>query len=236
MTRGRTFSARTNRGQANMPALLIALLALSTMAAVGTLVADDAFRGETRDADERRLAIGLTERLVGADGPLTVRANVLNEPAATNLTASTFESQFPAARGRAVRVSLDGDTLVRTGDVEGGSTVRRIVLVERERAVTTTPSLGAGRNQSVTLPRRTPRVTLSLSPPNGTTVTTVRANDRVVLHNESGIEGTETVAVPRFDTMTLSFDASDPLPDGSVTLTYYPAQTRKAVLEVTVDG
>lgn len=236
MNRDRPTDERASRGQANMPALLVALLALSGMAAVGTLVADDAFRGETREADERRLATGLSERLVSADGPLTARANVLNETAATNLTGSAFESLFPAARDRAVRVSLDGDTLVRTGDVEGGTTVRRIVLVERERPVTTTPSLGAGRNQTVTLPRRTSRVTLSLSPPNGTTVTTVRTNGRVALHDEAGVEGTETVAVSRFETTTLSFEASDPLPDGSVAVTYYPPRTRKAVLEVTVDG
>ena len=98
------------------------------------------------------------------------------------------------------------------------------------------PPLGANRDQSVTLPRRTPNATLTLSPPNGTTVSTVRANGRVVLHDESGIEGTETVDLSRFETATLTFESSDRLPEGSVVVTYYPSRTRKAVLGVTVDG
>lgn len=225
-----------SRGQANMPALLVALLALTTVAGIGTLVADDAFSGETRDADERRIATALSERLVSADGPLADRSNVLNESGVASLTAAEFESLFPVAADRAVRVALDDETLVRTDTVDGGTTVRRIVLVERREAVTITPSLGSNREQSVTLPRRTENVTVALSPPDGTTIETVRANGRVVLHDESGLSGTETFDVSRYETTRLTFEATDRLPDGSVTVTYYPAQTRKAVLAVTVDG
>lgn len=225
-----------SRAQANMPALLVALLALTTVAGIGTLVADDAFSGETRDADERRIATALSERLVSADGPLADRSNVLNESGVASLTAAEFESLFPVAADRAVRVALDDETLVRTDTVDGGTTVRRIVLVERREAVAITPSLGSNREQSVTLPRRTENVTVALSPPDGTTIETVRANGRVVLHDESGLSGTETFEVSRYETTRLTFEATDRLPDGSVTVTYYPAQTRKAVLAVTVDG
>lgn len=224
------------RAQANMPALLVALLVLSTVAGIGMLVADDAFGNATRDADERRVATALSERLVSADGPLADRRNVLNGSDVDALSAAEFESRFPAARDRAVRVSLDGETVVRTGDVDGGTTVRRIVLVDRRQSVTITPSPGTNGEQSVTLPRRTDNVTLALTPPDGTTVRTVRANGRVVLHDEDGLSGTETVDVSRYETTTLTFEASDRLPEGSVAVTYYPSQTRKAVLAVTVDG
>ena len=224
------------RAQANMPALLLALLVLSAVAGVGLVIADDAVGSATRDAGERRVAVGLSERLVSADGPLAVRGNVLDARAVASLSPAAFESQYPVVRDRAVRVTLDGETLVRTGDAEGGTTIRRIVLVERRERATRTPSLGPNREQSVTLPRRTPNATLTLSPPNGTTVGAVRANGRVVLYNESGIEGTATVDLARFETVTLTFESSARLPEGSVTVTYYPSRTRKAVLGVTVDG
>ncbi|WP_135533607.1 DUF7263 family protein [Halostella pelagica] len=224
------------RGQANMPALLVALLALTAVAGIGTLVADDAFGGATRDADGQRIATGLSERLVRADSPLADRANVLNGSETASLTAAELESLFPVVQNRSVRVSLDDETLAQTGRVDGGTTVRRIVLVERREAVTITPSLGSNSEQSVTLPRRTENVTVELSPPVGTTVRTVRANGRVVLHDDSGLSGTETVSVSRYETTALTFEATDRLPDGSVTVTYYPSQTRKAVLAVTVDG
>ncbi|WP_121821967.1 DUF7263 family protein [Halostella salina] len=225
-----------SRAQANMPALLVALIALSTVAGVGLFVADDAVGSATRDAGERRVAVGLSDRLVSADGPLAVRANVLDARAVASLTPAAFESQYPVARDHAVRVTLDGEPLVSTGDADGGTTIRRVVLVERRERVTRTPALGANREQSVTLPRRTPNATVELSPPNGTTVTTVRANGRVVLHDDAGVEGTATVDLSRFETATLTFASSDRLPDGSVTVTYYPSRTRKALLGVTVDG
>jgi len=88
----------------------------------------------------------------------------------------------------------------------------------------------------VTLPRRTDRADLRLRPPANTTVTTVRANERVVLHDESGLEGRYTVSLSRHRTVDLRFDASGPLSRGNVTVTYYPTETRKATLGVTVDG
>ena len=62
----------------------------------------------------------------------------------------------------------------------------------------------------------------------------VRANGRVVLLNPSGLDGTFTVDVSRFETTRLTFDATGPLRGRAVEVTYYPAKTTKAVLEVTV--
>jgi hypothetical protein len=117
--------------------------------------------------------------------------------------------------------------------VTGGTTVRRIVLVARGQAITWRPPL---EGNAVTLPRRTDRVRLAIEPPANTTVRAVRANDRVVLRNPSGLRGRFTVHVSRFETVRLIFEAVGPLEEGDVAVTYYPERTTKAMLEVTVDG
>lgn len=221
-----------DRGQANLVALGVALLALTAVAGVALVVVDGAFAGADREPGEHRVATSLSDRLVAAETPLTTRANVLNGTVVDGLDAGTFVDSFPVADGRDVRVRLDGETVVRTGDVTGGTTVRRIVLVEREERVTTTPTLD---RDAVTLPRRTDRVTLDIDPPTGTRLTTVRANGRVVAHDPDGLAGNVTVPASRFETTTLAFDANGTLPTGSVELTYYPTRTVKALLVVTVD-
>jgi len=79
-------------------------------------------------------------------------------------------------------------------------------------------------------------VEIRLTPPTQSNVTVVKANEKVVLRNASGLRGTFTVELSRFETTTLTFETDGPLPTGSVELTNYPAETRKAVLAVTVDG
>lgn len=223
------------RGQANLVALAVALLALTTATGVGLALADGALADADRDADERRVAVALSERLVSTEAPLTSRANVVNDSAVSALNASTLRTRYPVVGDRAVRVRLDDRTLAATGDSTSGTTVRRIVLVERRQRATVAPPLAAESNHTVTLPRRTPRVTVTVDPPPGTTVTAMRANDRVVLYDESGLGGEYTVRVSRFDTVRLRFEADRSLPAGSVEITYYPAETTKATLAVTVD-
>jgi hypothetical protein len=220
------------RGQANLPALAVALLVVTTAAGLGFSLADDAFAGATRDTDEARTA-ALAERLVDARSPLTERANVVAAEAVTNLDAATLTSDFPAVSDAAFRIRLDDRTLAQRGDPRGGATVERIVLVQSRERVTVTPPLETGRT---TLPRRTERVTIEIDPSPGTTVTTVRANDRVVLHDPSGLTGEYAVDVSRYATTTLSFAARGPLREGDIRLTYRPARTTKATLEVTVDA
>jgi hypothetical protein len=137
--------------------------------------------------------------------------------------------------GYDVRVRLDDRTIASAGDPTGGTTIRRIVLVERREQVTLTPELSAN-DPAVTLPRRSPRVRIDLTPPSETNVTVVEANENVVLENGSGLKGNFDISLSRFETTTLTFEADGPLPTGSVEVTYYPAETEKAVLEVTVDG
>lgn len=214
------------RGQANLPALAVALLVVTTTAGLALSLADTGFADASRDAGERRVAVALAERLVAAESPLTARANVLNGSATDQLDGL---SAIPVVGDRAYRVRLGDEELAARGDPTGGTTVRRIVLVERRQAVTLDDPFTDGR---ATLPRRTQRVTVDVS--TDRRVRTVRADGRVVLRDPSGLDGRYTVRVSRFETTTLAVDADGPLAAGDVVVTYYPARTTKATLEVTV--
>jgi hypothetical protein len=223
-----------DRAQMNLPALAVALLLVTTVTVVSFGMADRAYLSSERDADQRRVAVALSERLVEPETPVTARENVLDADAVDDLNASRLRSLFPVTEEADVRVRFGDRTVAAAGDPTGGTTVRRIVLVERREAITLTPDLSANDPQ-VTLPRRSPRVEISLSPPEGTNVTVVRANEKIVLRNNSGLFGTFDVSLSRFETTTLTFEADGPLPTGSVEVTYYPAETKKVVLAVTVD-
>ena len=226
--------SRMRRAQMNLPALAVALLVVTTVAVVSFGMADRAYLSSERDADQRRVAVALSERLVEPETPVTARENVLDADAVDDLNASRLRSLFPVTEETDVRVRFGDRTVAAAGDPTDGTTVRRIVLVERREAITLTPDLSANDPQ-VTLPRRSPRVEISLSPPEGTNVTVVRANEKIVLRNNSGLFGTFDVSLSRFETTTLTFEADGPLPTGSVEVTYYPAETKKVVLAVTVD-
>lgn len=226
--------AGRTRAQSNLVALVAGLLALTAATALGLALAGAAFDSADRPVEDRRIATSLSERLVAADSPLTDRKNVLAADELDELDTATLDSAFPVVADRAVRIRLDDRTLVERGDPTDGETVRRIVLVQDPEPVTVEPPLSAASDYSTTLPRRTTSIEITIDPPNGTTVSTVRVNDRVVLHDPSGLEGTFDVRVSRFETVTLSFDVTGSLDQGDVSLTYYPAETTKAVLEVTV--
>jgi hypothetical protein len=193
-------------------------------------LADGAFASAERDAAERRAAVALAERLVAPGSPLTDRANVVNETEARAFDDDALGA-LSGAGDHAVRVRLGDRTIAARNAPVEGVTVRRVVLVENRTAVSYRPRL---RDDRTTLPRRKPRVRLRLDPPPATRIRTVRANDRVVLHNASGLRGRFTLRVSRFETTTLGFETTGPLPAGSVAVTYYPARTTKAVLGVTV--
>jgi hypothetical protein len=202
--------------------------------ALGLSMATAAFDGADRPVEPRRVAVSLSERLVSPTSPLTDRANVLDEGALAGLDAEALRSSFPVVGNRSVRVRIDGRPVVDDGNTDGGVTVRRIVMLRERQSVTVRPNLTAGDGYTTTLPRRTRRVEVTVDPPDGTTVRALRANGRVVLRNPSGIEGTYTIRVSRFETAELAFDVRGRLEEGDVTITYYPAETTKAVLEVTV--
>ncbi|WP_115865414.1 DUF7263 family protein [Halorussus litoreus] len=225
-----------SRAQMNLPALAVALLVVTTVTVVSLGMADRAYLSAERDADQRRTAVALSERLVDSESSVTARANVLDAEIVEEMNASRLRAQFPVLGEEVdVAVRLDDQNLATAGDPSGGTTIRRIVLVEDRESVTLTPSVSPV-DPTVTLPRRSPRVEIALSPPDGTTVTAVRANDRVVLRNESGLDGRFEADLSRFETATLTVETDGPLPTGTLDLTYFPAETRKAVLAVTVDA
>jgi len=222
------------RAQTSLPALAIALLLLTVVTGLGMAMADGALVGADRNAEGQRVASSLAERMVAGDSPLTNRANVLNGSELDSLDGRNLTRRFPMADDYPVQVRANGAVVAATGDVDRGARFRRLVVVERTENRTIRPAIGSG--ESVTLPRRTGRATLTLTPPAGTTVRTVRANDRVVLHNTSGLAGEFTVNLSRLETTKLRFDATGPLPDGSLVVAFRSPRTTKTTLEVTVDG
>lgn len=214
------------RGQANLAALAVALVALVAATTLGLVVADGALSDAQRDSLTRRAATAAADRLVTAE-VTTVRPNVLDDAALPSLTANRLDGLAPPVEGRDVRVQLGDDVLIHRGDPTGGVTVRRVVLVAEE--TTRTRSVAVANDSSVTLPRRSTRATFDFSTAAG--IETVRANDRVVLHDPDGLSGTRTVRLSRYETTTLTFSGGA----GTVAVTYYPRETHKATLAVTVD-
>ena len=218
------------RGQANLPALAIALLLVVASVAAAVGLAGSAFAGANADPADDRLAVSVSDRLVAADGPLTARANVLSRAAVRNASAN-LDGVLPGDAD--VRVTLDGEAVAERGNPTGGATMRRVVLVADASRCELAPAVDD--SAEVTLPRRTGNATLTFDT-GAAAVSAVRANDRVVLHDDGGLDGAYDVPLSRYDTVTLSFTVDgDPAP-GSVTVAYRVETTTKAVLGVTVDA
>lgn len=224
----------TDRGQANLPSLAVALLVLTGTTVLGLTLASGALASADRAADERRTAVALGERLVAADSPVTDRENVLNQTRLDQFDGARLESEFPVAVGSGVEVSIGDEVHASTDEPAGGTTIRRLVHVAEAGERTVDPSVGSAN--VVALPRRADRVELTLTPNDDTRIETVRANGRVVLHDESGLSGTFDVALSQRQSVRLAFDANRTLSDGSAQLTVPTEQTTKATLAVTVDA
>lgn len=215
------------RAQANLLSLAVALTALVSATALGLVVADGALASADREPGERRGAGALAERLVSAEAT-TVRQNVLDRSAISELSAADVDALAPPVANRSVRVRLGGKTLLERGDPTGGATVERVVLVAER--TTRSRSLAVGDGGELTLPRRTDRVELTFGSESG--VETVRANGRVLLHDPGGVTGQFVVEPSRYETTTLSFAGGT----ARVVVESTPLQTEKATLRVTVDG
>ena len=209
------------RGQANLPAVAVALLVVTTAAGLAVVVAEGAFASAERDAGPRATADAVADRLLASDSPLTDRRNVLN---ASRLTAADVEATVPS--GVPLRVAVGGETVYERGD-PAGPTARRLAVVAERQTVAFEPPL---EFETVTLPRRSPRATVEVD--SGAGVETVRADDRVVLHDPAGIVGEHDVRLSRYETTRFRFEGRTE--EGDVTVTYYPRRTTKAQLEVTV--
>ncbi|SHG40671.1 DUF7263 family protein [Halobaculum gomorrense] len=221
-----TTAISVDRAQANLTALVAALIVLTATIGVAVGLADAALAGTDRNPGERRAAVVATERLTAADSPVTRRENVVNESALEMLDAPRMVDLVPPLAGTAFVVRVGGATVVERGDPTGGVSFRRIVLVSAAAERTRTVDAA----DAVTLPRRTDQVRVEFVDAD---VETVRVNGRVVLHRPGGLRGIETVSVSRAETLTISFDANA---TGSVDVTSVPERTRKAILEVTVDA
>lgn len=218
------------RGQVELPAVAVALLALTGTVVLGVAVADGAFRSAERPALEQGTATGLSDQLVRESATVTVRQNVLDTTDVDSIDEELLH-RYGLPEDSDATVRLDGETVVSTGDTTGGTRVERIVVLEERTERTLTPTFDA--STAVTLPRRTPNATVTIAP--SADIETVDVNGRVVLHDESGLTGTHDVAVSRFETATFGFQGDGEL-SGNVTVDYYPAETRKAMLTVIVDA
>lgn len=212
------------KAQANLPALAVALLVVTTVAGLSMTIADEAFASAERDAIDRATAASVADRLLAADSKLTERRNVLN---ASRLDGTILADTVPA--GVEARIAVDGKTVYERGNPTGAPTVRRLGIIAERQTVTFEPPLRFG---SVTLPRRSPRAVLSIDASSG--IETVRANDRIVLYEPSGLDGEYEIRLSRHETTTFRFDGYGL--GGDVTVTYFPRRTRKALIEVTVDA
>jgi hypothetical protein len=215
---------RLVKGQTSLPAVAVALLLITTVAGLSVTIADASVRSAERDSDERATATATAETLIGGDSPLTERRNVLTERRIEN---ETIGSLVPSSVD--IRVAVDGRSVYERGDPIGGVTIRRIVLVaDRQTVDLDTES----ESRTITLPRRSPRATISLDA--DANIETVRANGRILLYDPGGLDGRYNVSLSRYETTTLRVDGTPSA--GGVGVTYYPRRTQKALLEVTVDG
>ncbi|MFB6135436.1 MAG: hypothetical protein ABEJ04_01630 [Halobacteriaceae archaeon] len=221
------------RAQANLLSLGLALLFLTGGVALALGVTAGAFAGAHRDPAERRVAVGLAGRLVAADSAVTNAPNALNASRLDGMSASALREAFPVARGHDVRVTVGGETVVEAGDPDGGTTVTRLVVVERRRVETLRPPVtGTTR---VRLPARSARATVTVrdvDPP----VVALRVNGRTVRRATDGLNGSFSLALPRGRRSTVTVVADGTRPADSVAVTYFPWSTRETALEVTVDA
>lgn len=224
-------SITSPRGQANLLSLVVALVLLSTALVASIAIVDAAFTTDQREATERAVATGASERLVAPDGPIADRENVLNKSRVTAFDDEALAAELPVASNRAIAVSLDDEQVAAVGQPDHGTTVRRVVLVESTESVERTPVLSTDRT---TVPVRTERIELTIQPEN-TTVETVRVNDRVVLHDQEGLAGKYDIRTSRYETATLTFEGNGTLETGDIQLGYQVTTARKALLAVTVD-
>lgn len=221
------------RAQASLGALAVALALLTGATVVGVVVADAALADADRDPRERRAAAAVADRLVAADAPTTVRANALDAGAVDDLNANRLAELAPPAARADVRVALDGRPVVTRGDPAAGRTVRRsVVVVSRVGSARTTVDLA--RPASVRVPPGVGRARVRFDPGPNTTVRTVEANGRVVLHADGGLAETAVVHLSRYEPTTVRVRTGANA-TGSVSVAYSRRRVVDRTLSVTVD-
>lgn len=238
------------RGQANLIAVAVALVLLTSVLGASVAIAESVLvdATEARDPVDRHAAATLAARLA-ADAPAGAPRGVVRDR--ETLSGERVDRLVPALEGAAVTVELDGRTLFQRGDASGGVAVRRGVVVGTP--VSRTAAVNLTTAEVETLDDRTTAVTLGLHPGPNTTIHTVRVNGRVVLHNDSGLAGEATVPTSARRTTELRFETSvtpsgeanttdtsgtrsAAEPRGRVDVSYTTVSGAPATLVVTVDG
>lgn len=208
------------RGQASLLALVVSLVVLTSVMGIALTIVDTAYRSADREPEERRIATTLAQRLVSADAEQTVRANVVN---VTALRALSLDRTYPFTRDTALRVRLGNETIAERGEPTGGTTVRRVVLRAHSQSVTRTVP------ETTTVPGGAKRPTITV--PASGSVTTVRANGRVVFHDPAGLVG--SFELPRsHESIRLRITGGT----GPITVSYGRIQAEPTELVVTVDA
>lgn len=213
------------RGQASLLALVVSLVVLTAVMGLALGVVDGAYRSTEREPTERRIATSLAERLVSEEAGHTTRANVMNVTEIHTLTEQSFDRTYPVTRGTTFHVRLGNQTIINQGNPAGGTTVRRLVLHEHQQQVT--QSVG----DNSTIPTGTERATITVPP--RVTATTIRANDRVVLHNPDGLTGSFEITLTDLESTRLHVEGGGA---EAVTVTYTQGRTTPTKLVVTVDA
>lgn len=218
------------RGQANMLSIAVAFLLLTGATGAALGVAHGSLASAERDVTQRALATDLADRLVAPDTDHVHRKNVLDRNKTESLSTDEAESLVSDLENREFRVRIDDSTLMQQGNPAGGPTVERLVLLASPE--TRSYQLHLEADEAIALPRRTEAIEFRIESGPNTTVTTIRANDRIVLHAPEGLAGTATVAVPWTATQRITIDATGS--NATVDLRIRPKTTVKARLEVTV--
>ena len=232
------------RAQANLLGFAAAVVIVVTVTVAGAALAGDALADADRQPAAAHAADRLSAHLVAADATHTREANVLRADRTANLTLDDLDGEVPPARGRAVAVSLGGETVVERGAVgaatgEGVARSADSARVERrvrvERAVERTARIDLAERSGRTLPDHTGRLVVRIDTRRTRTVHTVRADGRVVLHDAAGLSGRYAVRVP--DVLPLSVDiGSDGDGPGTVTLSWTATNASVERLVVKVGG
>ena len=119
------------RGQTELLALGMAIFLLTGTVVAGVVLANSSLTAAEQETLERQTATTLSDRLVSAEAPHTVRENVIVHGELATLTETQLEELYNIPAEATVALTLDGREVLRTGPTAGGSTVERIVLVER---------------------------------------------------------------------------------------------------------
>lgn len=233
----------TSRAQANLIGFAVAVVVVTTVTVAGAALANDALVDADRDPATTHAAEDLAAYLVAADASHTRGPNVVRSAAVRNLTASDLEVAVPSLRGRSIRVTLGGDVLVeRNGSAASGDSRRLrdagVARIERrvrvEHPVQKTERIELSDRREVTLEDHTGEVTVAVDSRRGWSVTTVRAGNRVVLHDPSGLAGEYSVAVPDARPLVLAFGGDTPYVAGAATVSWHTSNASVERLVVTV--